>query len=292
MKAIVKPTKLNLDEYIKIGIINFLLPLEDYAVEYTNYYSLEDIKAIRKKYPKISIFISLNKSLLNREIEDIKTILLKLDTLNIQGIFYYDVAILNLKRQLNLKTDLVWSQTHMVTNYKTCNYYYDKGVKYCLLSKEITKEEILEICDKTKLTPIVELISYPTVAFSKRKLVTNYYKDAKLKPTKQLNIIETKSKQPYLLVEDRNGVSFISKKLVNGSKILRFLLKKNIQYILLKEDLINHEIFLQCLENIVYYIENYQKMSNLDDKLWLEKQNELLGRNTNFLYRRTIYRVK
>lgn len=292
MKAIVKPTKLNLDEYIKIGIINFLLPLEDYAVEYTNYYSLEDIKAIREKYPKISIFISLNKSLLNREIEGIKTILLKLDTLNIQGIFYYDVAILNLKRQLNLKTDLVWSQTHMVTNYKTCNYYYDKGVKYCLLSKEITKEEILEICDKTKLTPIVELISYPTVAFSKRKLVTNYYKDAKLKPTKQLNIIETKSKQPYLLVEDRNGVSFISKKLVNGSKILRFLLEKNVQYILLKEDLINHELFLQCLENIVYYIENYQKMSNLDDKLWLEKQNELLGRNTNFLYRRTIYRVK
>lgn len=292
MKAIVKPTKLNLDEYIKIGIINFLLPLEDYAVEYTNYYSLEDIKAIREKYPKISIFISLNKSLLNREIEDIKTILLKLDTLNIQGIFYYDVAILNLKRQLNLKTDLVWSQTHMVTNYKTCNYYHDKGVKYCLLSKEITKEEILEICDKTKLTPIVELISYPTVAFSKRKLVTNYYKDAKLKPTKQLNIIETKSKQPYLLVEDRNGVSFISKKLVNGSKILRFLLEKNVQYILLKEDLINHELFLQCLENIVYYIENYQKMSNLDDKLWLEKQNKLLGRNTNFLYRRTIYRVK
>ena len=30
----------------------------------------------------------------------------------------------------------------MVNNYKTCNYYHSKGVKYALLGKEITLEEI------------------------------------------------------------------------------------------------------------------------------------------------------
>ena len=33
----------------------------------------------------------------------------------------------------------------MVNNYKTCNYYHSKGVKYALLGKEITLEEIIEI---------------------------------------------------------------------------------------------------------------------------------------------------
>ena len=31
---------------------------------------------------------------------------------------------------------------------------------------------------------------------------------------------------------------------------------------------------------------------NIDFKKWLNKQAELLGRNTNFLYRKTIYKVK
>ena len=72
-------------------------------------------------------------------------ILVQLDKMNITGVFFYDLAVLELKRELNLNIDLVWNQTHMVNNYKTCNYYYSKGVKYALLGKEITLDEILEI---------------------------------------------------------------------------------------------------------------------------------------------------
>ena len=63
----------------------------------------------------------------------------------------------------------------MVNNYKTCNYYHSKGVKYALLSKEITLEEIKEMITKSKIEAMVETVSMPSVAFSKRKLLTNYY---------------------------------------------------------------------------------------------------------------------
>ena len=79
------------------------------------------------------------------------------------------------------------------------------------------------------------------------------------------------------------------KKLVNGSFILEELIKNNFKYILLKEDLIDHDIFMESISNIMYYISNYD---NIDFKKWLNKQAELLGRNTNFLYRKTIYKVK
>jgi len=213
-------------------------------------------------------------------------------TYKIKGIFYYDLAILNLKKELGLKTDLVWDSTFMVTNYKTCNYYYKKGVKYALISKEITTGEIIEIIRNTKIVPIVELISYPIVAFSKRSLVTNYYINYKLEKKDDINIIEPKSKQKYYLKENEFGTSFILDKLMNGSKILRELTNTKLDYILLKEDMIKHSIFIECIKNIEYYLKNYKTMDDNDYKNWLHKQNELLGRNTNFFYRKTIYKVK
>ena len=80
------------------------------------------------------------------------------------------------KHELNLKLDLVWDQTHMVNNYKTCDFYYDMGVKYALLSKEITLDEIKEIVNKSKINCMVEVVSLPSIAYSRRKLLTSYFK--------------------------------------------------------------------------------------------------------------------
>ena len=235
MNIIVKPSINNLDSYIENGINTFLLPLKDYSVESINYYSLDEIIKIIDKYKNINIFISINKNIFNSDIEKLKETLLKIDDLKIKGIFYYDLAILNLKKELGLKTDLVWDSTFMVTNYKTCNYYYKKGVKYALIPK---------------------------------------------------------SKQKYYLKENEFGTSFILDKLMNGSKILRELTNTKLDYILLKEDMIKHSIFIECIKNIEYYLKNYKTMDDNDYKNWLHKQNELLGRNTNFFYRKTIYKVK
>lgn len=292
MEVIVKPASDLLDDYINHNINNFLLPLKNFSVESTCYYSLDQVKKIRKSHPNIHIFISMNKNILNDEIDELQRILKELETLDISGIFYYDIALLNLKKKMGFKTDLVWNQTYMVTNYRTCNYYYNKGVKYALLSKEITKDEILEIKKNSQITPIVELISYPVVAYSKRKLVDHYYQDCLMPGKGSLDITEPKTKQEYHLIEDDNGVSFVMKKLVNGSKILRELLDCNMDYILLKEDFINHDVFITCLENIDFYLKNFHNMTKIQDEKWVRRQNELLGRNTNFFYRKTIYRVK
>lgn len=292
MEIIVKPTHDLLDDYINYNISNFLLPLENFSVESTCYYSLNQIKEIRKKYPDIHIFISMNKNILNDEIGQLQKILKELEKLHIKGIFYYDMALLNLKKKMGFKIDLVWNQTYMVTNYKTCNYYCNKGVKYALLSKEITKDEMIEIKENSPIIPIVEFISYPVVAYSKRKLVSHYYQDCSAKEKDRLDIMEPKTKQEYHLIEDDNGVSFIMKKLMNGSRVLRTLLDCNMDYILLKEDFINHNVFLSCIENINFYFKNFHTMTKIEDENWIRRQNELLGRNTNFFYRKTIYKVK
>ena len=173
MKLLVEPMN---KENLKFNCDGLILAIKDYAVESNTYFTLEEIKNISDSFSG-EIFVKLNKNLMNDDIPFVKDILVQLDKMNITGVFFYDLAVLELKRELNLNIDLVWNQTHMVNNYKTCNYYYSKGVKYALLGKEITLDEILEIIDLSDITSMVEVVSKPSVAFSKRKLVSNYYKD-------------------------------------------------------------------------------------------------------------------
>ena len=49
--------------------------MKDYAVEFINYFTLNEIKSIKEKYSDINIFVSINKNILNEEINDIEDIL-------------------------------------------------------------------------------------------------------------------------------------------------------------------------------------------------------------------------
>lgn len=292
MNIIIKPSTIDISKFIEKGINVFLLPLEDYSVEYTSYFTMDDIKTIKSKYPTVNLFVSLNKNIFNDEIDNVESILLELDKIGIKAIFYYDLAFIKLKKDLDLNLDLVWNQTHMVTNYKTCDYYYSMGVKYALLSKEITKDEIITIINKSSISPIVELITYPSVGFSKRRLITNYYKNLNKNTTDNLLVNEKVSKSKYYLKENKDGTIFIKNQLVNGCSILEELIDNNLPYILLKEDLINEELFLEVVGNILYFISNYKNMNDSLKAEWLSNQNELLGEDTGFFFKKTIYKVK
>ena len=263
-----------------------ILALKDFSVQSTVTYTKEEIKDIVESYPDKEIFISINKNIFNKEIEPLKEVLLYLDKLNIKGIFFYDLAILELKKELNLKTDLVWNQTYMVNNYKTCNYYYSKGVKYALLSKEITLEEILEIVNKSQINTMVEVLSLPSVAFSKRKLITNYYKDLNKDSKEELTITEKTTNQEYKVTEDETGTNFFLNTITNGTSIIKDLFISNVPYIIMRETGIERNLFTELVEDTKEYIKG-----NCQNNDYIIKYQKL-GDNTNFFFKKTIYRVK
>lgn len=291
MDIIVKPEK-DLEEYIKLGIKTFLLPLRDFSVEYSKYYSLAEIKKVREKYPKIELFISINKNIMNEEIDSLKDILIQLDNLNIKGIFFYDSALIRLIKKLKLNVSLVWAQTHMVTNYNSCNYYYDNGVEYAMLSKELRLDEVKEIISKARTKSIIELITKPSIAFSKRHLVTNYYTNVNEKVKDEVTINEKISDTDLIVRENRDGSTFIKNSILNGFSILDELMDTNLSYILIKEDYIDHDLFIKIITNLVYYLNNYKEMNTLEKEKFIKNQEELLGNDTGFFFRKMIYKVK
>lgn len=284
MKLLIEPA--NKTKIYQEYVDGLILPLKDFAVQSEVYFEIAEIKKIIQNNPSLQIFVNINKNIFNNEIDNLKEQLLQLDNLNITAIMFYDLALLELKQELNLKTDLVWNQSYMVNNYKTCNYYYQKKVNYAYLSKEITLAEIIEISKNSAINTMVEVVGLPTVAFSRRKLITNYFKDINKIPTQKLDILEKVTNKTYQLTEDKNGTNFYLKELVNGTSIINSLYQANIPYIIMKEYGIESNLFTELLNDTKNYIEG-----NCQDKNYVEKYQKL-GDNTNFFFKKTIYQVK
>ena len=266
------------------SIDGIILPLKSFSVESMNYYTLEEIKEICKR-ESCDVFVKLNKNFMNEDLDALKEVLLELEELKVAGIFFYDLAVLEFKRELNLKVPLIWNQTHMVNNYRTCNYYYSRGVKYALLGKEITLEEILEIASKSDISTMVEVVSKPSVAFSKRKLLTNYFIDANLEKKNELTIKERGTNEDYHLYENEDGTSFFLDIVTNGTGVIKDLYDGGVDFIILREYGLE-DIFEELVKDTSNYIKD-----GCSDSKFVEKYKKL-GDSTNFFFKKTIYKVK
>ena len=281
MKLTVIPNNINnIKEYSKIGAKAFIFALKDYSCGYEHYYSLDEIKEVSKS-SDIEVFVSMNKNFFNDELDDLEKVLIELSKLNIKGVLFYDLAVLNLRDKNNLSLDLVWNQTHMVTNYNTCNYYYDKNVKYGVVSKEITIDEINEMNDKTNMTLMTYVFCYPLMSYTRRSLLTNYFKSHNYEKEKSKYIVVNNDEE-YIVNEEEHGTAFYMNKLLNGSDIIN---KLNTEYAILDESFIDSDLFMKVLDL-------FNKLIDTEDENIKKEIDELTGDYRGFFHTKTIYKVK
>ena len=284
MKLLVSLGSKNIEDYLNYTN-SFILGIKDFSVNYLEF-SIDEIKELLEKYKNIELFVALNKNIFNPELDNLEKTLLELDKLNLKGILFYDLAVLSIHERLNLKTPLVFHQTHMVTNYNTCNLYYDKGCEYSVTSNEITSLEISEIKDKTKQKLMTMFLGMPIVSHSRRSLLSNYLEYKNLKKEKENYVIKSGDSPEYIIRENGNKeTSIIYKNIINGSEPMMEL-KGKIEYGILNEFLMDHELFMKLLP----------LFSKLNKDVDVEKNRklikELIGEDTGFFYKKTIYKVK
>ena len=241
----------NIKELKDVKIDAYLLPIKDLSVNYPSTFTLEEIKKIKET--KKEVFVFVNKNIQNNELDKLKETLIKLEELNLDGIIFYDIAVVQLKKELNLKTDLVWHQEHLTTNYATVNYWYKKGVKYAYLSSELTKREVEEIKKNTKAKIFVNVFGYIPIFTSKRHLLENYQATFQ---TKEKGTKMYKEGKYYNIIDNQNGTFVYS------------------DYILNVKEKINAD----------YLVYNMNQIENIEEALNKEE--------TGFLYKETIYKVK
>ena len=266
------------------SIDGIILPLEGFSVESVLSFSMDEVKKIKRE-SHCEVFVKLNKNFMNEDIENLKNVLLELDEIKIDGVFFYDLAVLQIKKEMHLMIPLIWNQTHMVNNVKTCNYYQSKGVEYALVGKEITLEEIHEILEGTSMKIMVEVVSRPSVAFSKRSLITNYYHDLKKEGDHSLTVTEKVSNRSFHLLENEDGTSFFLDTITNGVGVIQDLYRWKASYIIMREYGME-SFFGELVHDTKEYIQK-----NCEDSSYVLKYQKL-GDYTNFFFQKTIYRVK
>jgi hypothetical protein len=283
MKLIIEPTTKSLNNYHNL-IDGLILPLASFSVETSTFYTLSEIEHIAKYYPELELFVSLNKNIFNKDIPKLKEVLINLSTLPVT-IMYYDLAVLELIKDLKLNINTCFATTHFVTNAESINYYLNEGVNYALLTNELTLEEIKEIRKKTTAKLLVNTVYLPNVAFSKRKLLSNFYHAINEKAKNTLEVNEAVSDEDYLLTETENGTNFTLNELCNGTSLIKDLNTIGIDYLIFKEGSIE-TIFIELLKDTKDYLAD-----NCENADYVNKY-KMLGTSTNFFYKESIFQVK
>ena len=83
----------NIQNYIDA----YLLPIKDFSINYTNSFTLDEINKLKSLNKEI--FVIVNKNIHNTELENLIKLLKQIEKLSIQGIIFYDIAIVNLKHK-------------------------------------------------------------------------------------------------------------------------------------------------------------------------------------------------
>lgn len=283
-KLLVIPSDLKMIEQIKHNCDGFIIGLENLSVNLPITFSKEQVQEIVCQNMDKDIFVAINKNIHNKEIEQLKEVLLYLDDLSIAGIIYYDVAVVELKKKLGLKKELVWNQEHLSTNYATCNFWQKFDVNYAYLSSDITLQEIIDIRKKTKARLLVNIFGYLPMFASYRHLVKNYSKTFNL-PFSSYYQIE-KEGNSYPIVDNHLGSFVYSSKVLNGIHEYLLLQEQDIDYVVLNSFQIPYNDFTKI-------VELFAKVDNGNVEAYSKKIEKMCPNwDKGFFYKETVYKVK
>lgn len=263
----------------------YLIGINELSVNNSLSVDIDDLDNIYSIIGNKEIFINLNKNMSNNDIKKLESVMNVLNNYNIKGVFYYDVAVLNIYNKNNFNYDLVWASEHASTNYNTINYWHDFGVDYCLVSSDITVNEIIDIKKNSKCKLVVPIFGYQPMFNSKRHIVKNYLEYFKLNDSSTINYMAKEGKI-YPIIDNKNGTEVYTNYILNGILEFNKLKDNNIEYVLLNVFNIESNKFIDVLK-LINDIDNnncleyYEKINNMFENV-----------GSGFLYQETIAKVK
>lgn len=288
------PLKENRDFYAQQDFDGYIIGLEDFSSNFNSYVKVSELEDTIKELKKydLKIFISFNKLYYNDEIDKVREILQKIKKLDITGIFYTDIGVLNILNDINFDKEIYWFSNHLGTNSQTINFLEKRNVQNVILSSEISVDEIIKIRKNTKVKLGIIMYGFLNMATSSRKLLTNYFSYTEKKKIKDKYYIKDKLKKGTYRVVEGNDTNFFTDKVLNGIKFYPKLIENNMNFIILDDYMLNENNFY----NIIEAFSSLRKAP--EDKDFVEKLEKVVDANTyyetfyGFLDKETVFKVE
>lgn len=256
----------------------YIFGLKDFSINFLHTYSLDELEEVFNKLKENNkeMYIVINKNLHNKEITELKELLIKIDNMNINGIFYADNGFITLKEELNLKTKLIWYQEHLTTSYSSINTYYNLGINGAVISNDITFHEVKEIIDNTKSELYYMTFGYLPMFTSERNQIKNYERYFNLNGSTEYNYFINDNKKYPIIDNEIGTMAFSFNPICSYQEYLE--IKNELYGIILSDLFIDEDIYLKV-------IQKFKEENNLD-------VNSLIETSSHFLYQDTIYKIK
>lgn len=260
--------KNQLIDILKKDISGVIIYVNDLSVNSSFYMTIDEI--INYDFNDKEVFICLNKIMHNSDLELLRNTLTKLIDFNCK-ILFYDMAIYNIAKELNILDKLIIYQDHLNASSYSNNYYHKLGISGSYLTSDITYEELINIRKNYQGNIMFTVYGYLPIFYSRRYLITNYLKYLGSDKKSCKYTIKGDDGVVYPITEEKYGTTVYTSNPVNLINKLKEL--NNIDYLVLNGILTESETF----DNI---IDKFINQESMDDCY--------LG----FYHTKTIYRVK
>lgn len=158
------------------------------------------------------IIIAINKMIHNNDLDYVKDVISKVSNTNI-SIMFHDLGVLNIISNLNIKNELIIYGEHLNLSTLSNTFYKGKGIISSYLSSDITYEEINEIKNRTGMNIYYTVYGYLPIFYSRRSLITNYFKYINKEVNDDMYYIYDKDNK--YLIKEKNFGTLIYSPLVN-----------------------------------------------------------------------------
>lgn len=181
-----------------------------------HYYSLSDMRYIAKRCKALSLdfYVLMDTMVKEEDIPLLYEYLYFLKDLDVDGIYFADLAVLEAGRELGIDKKMIYESDTLMTNSLDASFFLKKGLKSVVLAKEITLDEMMKIADNTKHRVDVHLFGYQKMSSSKRHFLTNYFNHLAsprdLKDNMNLRIIEETRNYSMPILENEYGTKIYS----------------------------------------------------------------------------------
>lgn len=244
-----------INEYKKLGISNFLFPLEEFSIGYQTF-SLDELKKLND-----NVYLLVNRVLDNRSIDDFKEIIPKLDF--VRGIIFEDIGIYNLLKDTSIP--LIWNQNHFAVNHQSINIWLSK-VSSAVVSNELEISELKNVLEKINKPIILPILGLNMAMYSRRSLLSFFNEYNHLKDLKRA-ILRTNNNKEFLAIENEYGTVLFYNKYYNLFDVLDSLNDDKILFYYIDPNNLKHQD-----------IENFLKGKKIEF-------------DNGFLENKTIYRI-
>jgi putative protease len=289
MELIVTLTDIkNIEKLNKINVKNIIVTSIEFGDRANKFFSLDEIENVISKTNMYDINVYLNMNVMVHEFElaDLDNYLSKVQNLDLKGIYFNDLAILELSKKYNLLNKMIYNPDTLMTNSRDINYYLDYGIKSVVISKELTLDEILLI--QNNIPNKLDLVIHGrlSMSYSRRMYIKNYLKHINnnydYSKSNKLTLIEATRDKKMPIMENRHGSSLFTDYTLCSFDELLQLNKLN--------RLIVDDIFLD-FEEVEYSVKQYNKVLNNDDSKEMlaqirEKYPES-NYDSGYMYRKT-----